>query len=659
MRKVIILLLLWWLSPPAMAQDDGTWQQLVLSVMNEDDENDSDWEELLTELQEWADTPRDINTMTRDDWEALPFLTALQIEQLVEYHDRYGAMKSMNELLMLTALDEPRRQLIRRFCYIGDEPPRGFPLWTDVARYGRHELMAYTRIPTYERQGDKNGYGGYPVKHWLRYLFTYNDFVKAGIVGSQDAGEPLFAKPNTLGYDYYSFYCQLSHLGRLKTAVIGKYKLSAGMGLVLNNGFSLGKLATMTQTRLNTKILKAHSSRSADYQQGLAATVSLSQRMEATAFVSYRPMDATLNDDGSIRTLLTDGYHRTASEQAKKNNSHSAETGAHLTFHAGRLHLGATAVYSYLDRRLQPPQTALYRRHDATGHHLVNTSVDYSYQNRRLTVNGETAINGRGAVATLNSATALLTEGLTINAIQRFYSYRYTALHAHAFSNGGKVQNESGLLVGLSWTPSPRWQLTVYSDYSHAPWARYRITGPSDEWDHLAQLTYRRNAWSAGGRYRLRRRQRDITGSTTLENYTEQRGRLWMTWQQGAWMTKSQVDGTHVSGTDGGLMVSQTVAYERGSLRLSGGAGFFHTDGYDCRIYLYEAGPLYTFGISQFSGRGWRGWLMARWQPFRQLLLTAKAATTKYLDRDVISTGLQQVNASGMTDIELQMRWKW
>jgi hypothetical protein len=50
---------------------------------------------------------------------------------------------------------------------------------------------------------------------------------------------------------------------------------------------------------------------------------------------------------------------------------------------------------------------------------------------------------------------------------------------------------------------------------------------------------------------------------------------------------------------------------------------------------------------------------MARWQPSRSLTLTAKVATTKYYDRDVIGTGLQQIDGSSMTDVDLQVRWKF
>lgn len=639
-------------------QTETPWQQVLTNVMTMEDEQADDWEELLQQMEELAAAPRDLNLMTRSDWEALPFLTPLQVEQLVEYREQYGSMKSMNELRMLTALDEPRRQLIQRLFFISEEALEAFPSLDHIARYGRHELLAYGRIPTYERRGDRSGYAGYRYKHWLRYQFNYNDYVKGGIVGAQDAGEPFFSNKNTTGYDYYSLYLQVSRWRQVEMAVVGKYKLSAGLGLVMNNGFSLGKLAMLTQLGRSVKTVRAHSSRSTDYMQGAAATVRLNRRLTATAFVSYRPLDATLNDDGTVRTLVDNGYHRTPTELEKKNNTHAAETGANVRWSHQRLHIGATALFTHLDRSLQPPPTVLYRRYDPEGRNFANASVDYSYLSRRLSLSGETAISQDGAVATLNTVSTQCNT-LSLMVLQRFYSYRYTALHARSLSNNGSVKNESGVLAGLTWTPTPRWRLTAYSDYSHAPWARYRISRSSHEWDHLCQLQYNRGSWTVGTRYRLRQRQRDNSeeAKKILEDYTEQRARLWVDWQNSAWNTRTQADVTMAGGR--GYLLSQTVGFTSGRLRLNGSIGYFDTDDYDNRVYIYEQGPLHTFGVSQFSGRGLRYWLMARWQVSRQLLLTAKAATTRYYDRSVIGTGLQQVDGSAVTDIDVQVRWKF
>ena len=70
------------------AQTAESWQQVLTNVMTLEDEQPEDWEELMTQMEELAEQPRDINQMTRDDWETLPFLTPLMVEQLVEYRDR-------------------------------------------------------------------------------------------------------------------------------------------------------------------------------------------------------------------------------------------------------------------------------------------------------------------------------------------------------------------------------------------------------------------------------------------------------------------------------------------------------------------------------------------------------------------------------------------
>ena len=41
--------------------------------------------------------------------------------------------------------------------------------------------------------------------------------------------------------DYYSFYVKVNNIGRLKTIVLGQYKIKFGMGLIQNNCFGYGK----------------------------------------------------------------------------------------------------------------------------------------------------------------------------------------------------------------------------------------------------------------------------------------------------------------------------------------------------------------------------------------------------------------------------------
>ena len=94
-------------------------------------------------------------------------------------------------------------------------------------------------------------------------------------------------------------------------------------GLVINNSFGFGKLAMLRQHWVRQAVgIHAHSSRSsANYLQGVAATVAIAKHLDLTAFLSYRAIDATLTDNGSIKTILKTGYHRTGSELLRKNSA--------------------------------------------------------------------------------------------------------------------------------------------------------------------------------------------------------------------------------------------------------------------------------------------------------------------------------------------------
>lgn len=658
MRFLLIVLSLL-MAAMTYGQSERPWEQALADVMTAEDLESTTWEDTYNMLCELEEQPIDLNKATREELEALPFLTDRQVEDIMEYRYRYGAMKSMNELRMIRSLDSRLIDVLRYFTFIDNETATaGKRPLKERLQYGHHELMAYGRIPFYERRGDKNGYEGYPYRHWLRYRYNLDNDVKIGFVGSQDAGEPFFANTNKAGYDFYSYYLQVRRLGCIENAVVGKFKLSVGMGLVLNNSFGMGKLATLQQLGRSTNTVRPHSSRSqTDYMQGAAATFNLSPRWQLTAFLSYRPLDATLNDDGSIRTIVTGGYHRTPTEIEKKNNSHATDGGTHIAYRRGGLHAGATAVYTHLDRDLSPDTRTLYRRYNAQGNNFLNLSADYGYLHPRFALNGETAMNRDGAIATINSLSVEVSDELSLMLMQRFYSYRYTALYARSLSEGGHVQNESGYYFGLTWNPSPRLSVRAYTDYAYFAWARYQVSQPSHSWDNLLNATYSRGEWSITARYRLHLRQKDDDSKTALVNTTEHRGRIAVIWQHKTFSAATQADGVSTGSHDRGYSLSETVGWNIRRLKLNVNAGYFHTDSYDSRIYTYERGPLYTFSFPSFYGEGMRGAVMAQLKLNRRLSLTAKLGYTHYFDRSAIGSGLQQIDHSSQTDLDLQARW--
>ena len=653
------MLLFMWMSWTVQAQSGHEWEAYLNDVMTAEDASSVTWEDTYDLLCELEQQPLDINQATREQLEQLPFLSAQQVEEIVEYLYRYGPMKSLAELRMIRSLDDSRRRLLTYFIFIGDRSQE-----TGDSRLTArvlNELMATGRIPFYERKGDTGAYQGYPYRHWLRYQLTYGDQLKAGIVGSQDAGEPFFGGKNQLGYDYYSVYLQLNHWHRIETLILGNYRVSMGMGLIINNSFGLGKVSILQNMGRPTSTVRAHSSRSSDgYLQGAAATMNITKGLTATGFISYRAMDATLNKDGTAATIVTSGYHRTETELEKKNNLKNTTFGGNVRYQANGYHAGFNLVGTHLNRELKPNTTALYRQYYAQGYDFLNVSADYGYVHHRFSVNGETALNREGALATINSVSLQLGSEWSLMALYRFYSYHYTSLYANSYSDGGSVQNESGIYIGATWQPSPSWKLMAYTDYAYFPWAKYQISQSSHSWDQLLQVSYSKKRWSFGGRYRLRIRQKDNDDKTALVTRTEHRGRLSAEYSS-VWSSRTQVDFGFISfnAPEAGLMVSETLGFTHRWLRLNGGLGWFHTDSYDSRVYLYELGPLYSYSFTQFSGEGIRYWLMARANIGSRLMLTAKLGITNYFDRSTIGSSYQQINRSSQTDLDLQLRWKF
>lgn len=665
--KHILLLLFLVVGLHVAAQEDWSWQQAFRQLSDVEDVESATWEETFEMLENLSDQPLDINNASREQLEALPFLTAQQVEDIMGYRYRHGELQTLGELLMIPSLDYQRRRLLQCFTYVGHQPARqSLPRIDSLLRWGKHEVTFSAHIPFYQRKGDRNGYLGYPYKHTLRYQFHYGSRVKFGLLGAQDAGEPFFAEGNSLGYDHYAWYLLFNRLGPVETLALGQYRLSFGMGLVMNGGFSFGKLATLQNLGRSSNQIRANSSRIVDgYLQGAAITIGLfpsTLNLHLTAYGSYRPLDATINNDGTAATLLTDGYHRTPAEMQKKHNLTETDAGLHLEWRRGALRLGATAAYTHLSRELRPNTTAIYRRYYPAGSDFLNASLDYRYTSHRLSFSGETAIDGNGALATANALSYQPSGVFSIMALQRFYSYRYAGLHARSFAEGSRTQNESGLYLGVSWKPVRQLQLNAYTDYAWFAFPKYQVSQSSYAWDNMLSATYNAPRWSFQARYRLHIRQRDTADKKVLLNRTEHRARLAFTCKTLSDVTlQTQADFayTDYNERDLGYMLSERLGYTLHGVKLDAGVGYFHTDSYEARLYLYERAPRYQFTFPMFYGEGIRYWFMAQGTIASRLVLTAKWGVTNYFDRATIGTDKQLIDHSSMSDLDVQLTYKF
>lgn len=657
-------------------QTDGAWEDYFMEAVNIEEYDETQLADIYEYLQELEAQPLNINTATYEQFSKIPGLTLDQISDIMYYRDKYGSLRTMEELSMIRSIERPMRLFLS--CLFVAEPVERMPWYKRPALDSllhRHQgtLLLTGNIPFYERQGNAQQYLGDKYKYNFKLKGHLSDYVKYALAGSKDDGEPVFGKHNPYGFDNYAFFVSLNKLNRINTLVVGRYRMRMGMGLTLSNGFSLGKQYMLTGlSSARTTSIGGYSSRSdSHYLQGVATTLDLSAKgsatkWEASAFWSYRALDATLNDNGTVATLLTSPYHRLQSEMDKKNNTRELMTGGHLAWRRNAWHTGVSGVYTWYDRPLSPSSTQLYRRHYPRGTSFWNASVDYGYFTHRFTLSGETATGDCGDLATLNMLSLLLPKQIRLTAVQRYYSYRYYALLPDAFSDGGHVTNESGLYLGLDMPLFGKLRLSAYTDYAYFPWAKYRINDTSYSWDNRLTLNYstKSSTWALSYRYQ----QKDLTSNafrlgaagsgSTLRlktNYTPSAVDWLTTGMQIDYRRKALDTGV----SDGIMCSANTTVRMKDGIMWSATAGYFNTDSYDSRVYIYERSLLETFSFTNFYGEGIRLSAVVRADMGRSLMVMAKLGYTDYFDRSTISTADRLIGHSSQTDLSLQVRYKF
>ena len=690
----------------ATVVENDSWEQYLTALYENDEGAVVSMEEAYEHLNELAQQPLDVNTVTQEELMQIPGLDQNQINDILEYIHRYGRMRSIEELAMIESIDLNLRNYLECFLVAEDEAAK--PWYAkgrlrQSLRKVRQSLATTARVPTYYRAGDQRApshtymgdnryagkYLGDPVSHSLRYSLRMGENITFNLSGGKSAGEPFFGEHNRWGYDRYAFNLRVTHVGRFSQIILGHFRGQFGLGLVLNNNFTLGKQGMLAAVGRRLTAFSPHSSvGDSKHFQGAAVMMGLTDRVQLAAFFSYRMIDATLNADSTISTILTSNYHRTALEMGKKNNSAMMTTGTHLSYERRRWGIGVSAIYSWLNREINPTYSKtgkqnpsqLYRLHYPRGKCFWNFSADYHYRWRELRLNGETAIDKDFHLATINSMTwrfgVRSSSTLTLMAVQRYYTYQYNALFGSSFSDGGSVKNESGLYIGARWDITPSIVIEGYTDIAYFPWYKYLVSSSSYSWDNSITGTWNKNScWSFSLRYRIKMKQRD---KTTKNETNEKKGmegtkekalltkydhrlRLLAIYNKEKWSLRTQVEGCSLSfdETTKGYIIAQSASYKPTStLEIYANAAWFNTDDYDSRLYSYERGVRYSFGSTSYYGKGIHAALMLKYKPLYRLTLQGKVGHTRYFDRETIGTAERMIFSSHYTDIELQVQVK-
>ncbi|HHU26149.1 MAG TPA: helix-hairpin-helix domain-containing protein [Bacteroidales bacterium] len=695
------------------------WRVLVEQMAEEEGARADAVENLYEELLYLERYPMDLNRVSRDQLERFPLLSSEQVLSLMEFLEENRPLYTVYELRNVPRVDHRTVELILPFFRVDEaegvriqdwervrEQDRAWEKPLDFLKKARHEVQGrfdktlteragYRALPDslLERYPNRN-YLGEDFYTSLRYSLSYYNKLQLGFTAEKDAGEPFFVKGYRKGYDHHGVHLVLRDVGKLKTVVLGDYRLSFGQGLVLNNDFMGSKAWGTDNIARRTQQPKRHfSTAESGFFRGAAVAAQL-RDISLTAFYSSRWIDANLNNQGEITSLKVDGLHRTPLEMEKRKNTWEQVSGANITYRHGRFQAGASGVYYRYNRSFNPVLRS-YNQYYLRGSGYWNAGIDYSYQLPGFIFAGETAIARNGSIATINMLQYRPSGILNLSLLHRHYPISYNALHAQAFSEGSRVQNERGLYVGVGSQPLPKFNVTAYIDLIRFPWVLYGVDTPSKAIDFYLLGSY---SFSRGkfleARYKLKRKEKnravpDVSARSVIP-YTTNKLRLRYSHDQGdGWSFRTTADmasyaengfsnelfpeeqavpnGLPAKGSsekrspaEFGYMISQSVSY-RGKAPLTGDAylAWFDADSYNARLYSYERNLLSTFYMPSFCGKGIRLALSAKYQLLPGLVLSVKLGHTRYFNRDTIGSGTELIDGNRRTDLFTYLVWKF
>jgi len=408
--------------------------------------------------------------------------------------------------------------------------------------------------------------------------------------------------------------------------------------------------------------------------------VTLNQgKFDFTAFYSGKRIDGNLTDfepndsldfsepEVLITSFQETGFHRTVNEVADKDAIFQEHYGGHLQYRTTNFQLGITAAHMQLDGSVNR-NTDFYSQFRFNGTENTTVGADYFLRLANFRFFGETARSASGGFATMNGVNIEMNSRLLVNITQRHYESDFQGVASVGFGEGTLVENESGIYLGVEFRPFKRWKINAYIDQFKFPWLRFQTDAPSSGYDFFGQLEYQ-----ASGRTNIYLRYRDRLRQTNTRDEVDgadflvdnPRKNLRLNFSHSATKQirlRSRIELTEFGrGNEPisrGFMAYQDVIWDvkKVPLRIAARYALFDTDTYDSRIYAYENDVLYFFSIPAYGGRGTRAYILIKYDLGRNTDIWLRVAQTYFTDRQVVGSGLEEIDGNTRTEMKFQIR---
>lgn len=592
-------------------------------------------------LQEWEHLkrhPLQLNQAGAEELLNSGLFSAMQVNQLLRYRMLMGPLLHLHELLAVPGFDPPAIRQIRPYVKLAETASWQAETGKRL-KEGEHELLFRTAVswplaPGYVKPDSLNGYTGSPQQLFFRYTYRFRNLLQYGLVGEKDAGEAFFRNPQKAGFDFYSFHLFVRGLKKISVLALGDYTINLGQGLIHWQRLAFGKSTELLHIKRQSPVLRPyHSAGEFNFLRGVAATLQVNHAA-LTVFISSRFTDANIAADSNgrrfVRSLLTGGYHRTAGELADRKQVIVQVAGLNVNRPFRKGHWAFNGVVHRFSVPVRK-QEAPYNLYAWGGTNWANISMDYSMNQQGLHFFGETAMDKRGALATVNGLLFSPAPGADIALLYRRISPAYQAVNGNAFTENSQPVNESGFYGGISLRPAPRWKLDLYFDLFRFPWLRYLSDMPGNGQELVLQMSYTPDRETLLlTRFQQKQKTENLSA---LENpgagVQQVMGKRWRTQFNTrllpglfsrnrielVWYNPGSVDAGLGSLFYTDLIYKPLIK----KWSLGGRIQYVETTAYSARVYAYENDVLYSQSVPVFSVRGWRLYMNVSWDMGRRL----------------------------------------
>lgn len=620
-------------------------QDFIEQIATTDQRNISDLIELY---HEYKKHPLNINSTKQEDFDEFPFLTTYQTAQILAYQKRLNGFVEVGEIRVLHLFTEEELAFILPLLTVRINPnDRAF------SSFKMEQIVRYSQVIEEQPAYADKLVGSKPVIYF-RNKQRWDEHLRIGLTIQKDAGEYLYNSDYTNGFDFVSVSLHYQPKKRfLKEVLFGDYSLNFGQGLIMWTGFSMGKGVTSTRSDKNSlAILPYHSSDEVHFMRGISSRMTY-QNFTLIPFVSYKKVDAEIQEDSTIRSIRINGLHRTDNEISQKDAIDELLIGGHLNYKKGNTQLGCQLVSTNYSVPFYYQSS--YQKQYSTGKHNVLSSIDHSFVGKNWQLYGELAINQSGKTALLEGINLYATPNITFNSTIRKYASGYKSFYANSFGERRDANNEIGFYNGLNFNLGHGFALKTYLDLYSFPSFSYNENQAITGQDFFSEL---QKKLSAKSQIYIRFKTEKRT-ATTLEKKAEliTRVRLHYKTTVGILTLQSRIEASQYNKNQHGFLIFQDIKTQLRRVNFTTRLAYFDTPTFQTAVYAYQPNVLYAFRSMAYYNQGFQFILMSKIHITHQIKLWIKAQRLTYINKKTVSSSYYETTTPHLTELTFQLQF--